>query len=138
MTFLVDANVLSEPTRQHPDAAAVQWLRDHEREIWIDPIVLGEIRFGILLLPDGARRRRLERWFNRGVRRIRCLDWDAAAGMQWAALLANLRSQGTSMPIKDSLIAACALHHDLTVATRNTADFRNAGVPTTNPFAATQ
>jgi predicted nucleic acid-binding protein len=64
VTYLVEANVLSEPTRLAPDAAVTAWLRRHEREIVIDPIILGELRFGILLLPRSKRRARLERWFD--------------------------------------------------------------------------
>ena len=56
MKFLVDANVLSEPTRPRPDPKVVNWLRRHEREIAIDPIILGELRFGIELLPPRGRR----------------------------------------------------------------------------------
>ena len=50
MTYLVDANVLSEPTKPSPDLGVVEWLRDNEREIAVDPFILGEVRFGILLL----------------------------------------------------------------------------------------
>jgi toxin FitB len=134
VTYLVDANVLSEPTRPNPDPAVVEWLRSNEREIAVDPIVLGEIRFGIHLVPAGKRRRRLEQWFDQGIRRIRCLAWDAGTGLRWAQLLAALRANGRSMPIKDSLIAATALANGLTVATRNDRDFRNAKVPVLNPF----
>jgi len=134
MTYLVDANVLSEPTKPDPDPRVVDWLRRHERVIVIDPIILGEIRFGIHLLPAGARRRRLDRWFEEGVKRVHCLPWDAACGLRWARLVADLRSSGDAMPIKDSLIAATALVHGLTVATRNTGDFGKAGVKIVNPF----
>ena len=71
MRYLVDANVLSEATRPDPDPAVIGWLRTNERNLVVDPIVLGEIRFGILLLPRGRRRARLEQWFDSGVRRIR-------------------------------------------------------------------
>ena len=135
MTYLVDANVLSEPTKPAPDANAVGWLRTHERELAVDPIVLGEIRYGILLLPAGKRRQRLERWFREGVNRFVCLPWDAATGLRWAELLADLRRRGQAMPIKDSLVAATALVHRLTVATRNEPDFKRAGVKVVNPFA---
>ena len=57
MRFLVDANVLSEPTRPRPSERVVSWLRTNERELAVDPIVLGELRFGIHLLPAGKRRR---------------------------------------------------------------------------------
>ncbi len=52
MTYLVDANVLCEPTRSAPDPGVMEWLRRNEREIVVDPVILGEIRFGILLLPQ--------------------------------------------------------------------------------------
>jgi predicted nucleic acid-binding protein len=133
--YLVDANVLSEPTRPLPDPRVVEWLRRNEREIAVDPIILGEVRFGILLLPKGRRRARLERWFDAGVRRIQCLPWEAETGLGWAALLARLRAAGRAMPIKDSLIAATALVHSLTVVTRNRADFETAGVSIIDPFA---
>lgn len=133
--FLVDANVLSEATKPEPDAGVLEWLAHHEREIAVDPVILGEIRFGILLLPSGARRARLERWFQDGVERIHCLAWDAATGLRWAHLLAKLRTGGQAMPIKDSLIAATALVHGLPVVTRNRRDFEKARVEIIDPFS---
>lgn len=134
MSFLVDANVLSEATKRRPDPAVVDWLTRNEPEIAVDPVILGEIRFGILLLPAGARRHRLEQWFEAGVEKIHCLPWDAATGLRWAQLLADLRAAGRSMPIKDSLIAATALVHRLTVVTRNRRDFEKAQVAVLDPF----
>jgi toxin FitB len=133
--YLVDANVLSEPTKPAPDSKVVEWLRQNEREIAVDPIILGEVRFGILLLPKGKKRTSLERWFEAGVQRLHCLPWEAETGLKWAELLANLRALGRGMPIKDSLIAATALVHGLIVVTRNHADFAKAGVKIIDPFA---
>jgi toxin FitB len=132
--FLVDANVLSEATRLAPEPKVLEWLARHEPEISVDPVILGEIRFGIFLLPAGKRRARLERWFEEGVERIHCLAWEAATGLRWARLLAELRAGGQSMPIKDSLIAATALVHGLAIVTRNQRDFAKAGVEIVNPF----
>jgi toxin FitB len=132
--YLVDANVLGEPTKLTPDPRVVAWLRAHERDIAVDPIILGELLFGILILPKGRKRTSLERWFDAGVGRLHCLPWDGDTGLQWAELLARLRATGKAMPIKDSLIAATAVVHGLAVATRNRADFVNAGVRVVDPF----
>ncbi len=136
MRYLVDANVLSEATKPAPDPGVVAWLRRNEAELAVDPIILGEIRFGILLLPNGARRKRLERWFDQGIGRIACVLWTAETGLRWAQLLADLRAAGRAMPIKDSMVAASALTYRLTVVTRNTNDFLKADVRLVNPFGA--
>jgi predicted nucleic acid-binding protein len=132
--FLVDANVLCEATRPAPASRVIDWLRANESEVAVNPIVLGEIEYGILLLPPGKRRQRLQRWFEGGIQRMRTLDLDARTGSAWAGLLARLRRTGRAMPVKDSLIAASALAHGLSVATRNTRDFRHAGVRVLDPF----
>ena len=135
MMFLVDANVLSEATKPSPEPAVLKWLEAHEPDLAVDPVILGEIRYGILQLPAGRRRQRLEQWFAEGVERIHCLTWDAATGLGWAKLLADLRAAGRAMPIKDSLIAATALHHGCPIVTRNRRDFEKAGVDVIDPFA---
>jgi predicted nucleic acid-binding protein len=132
--YLVDANVLSEPTKPDPNRAVVEWLRKNERDLAVDPIILGEVRFGILLLARGKRRTNLEQWFHNGIQRLICVPWEAETGMRWAKLLATLRASGRDMPIKDSLIAATALVHGLIVVTRNRKDFEKADVEIINPF----
>ena len=136
MRYLVDANVLSEATKPAPTPKVLLWLRKHEALLAVDPIILGELRFGILLLSEGKRKKHLELWFSEGIRRINCLAWDSAVGMRWSQLLADLRKTGKTMPIKDSMIAATALTHKLVVATHNTGDFANAGVQQIDPFEA--
>lgn len=136
MKYLVDANILSEPTKLAPQPRVIEWLRTHEEDIAVDPIVLGELRFGVLLLPRGKKRAALERWFDAGVQRLHCVPWESETGLRWAELLARLRNSGKAMPIKDSLIAATALTHGLIVATRNRLDFEKAGVRIVDPFAS--
>jgi predicted nucleic acid-binding protein len=64
------------------------------------------------------------------------LGWDGTSGLRWAQLLAELRSRGRAMPLKDSLIAATALVHGLVVVTRNRGDFEKARVEVLDPFDA--
>ncbi len=135
MTLLVDANVLCELTKPRPDSNVIAWLRHNERRLVIDPVILGEIRYGILLLPEGRRRQRLLSWFEEVVTRIHCVPWDADTGWRWAKLLAGLRATGRSMPIKDSLIAATALTHGFQLATRDLRHFEASGVELVDPFA---
>lgn len=134
MKYLVDVNVLCEPTRSAPNVEVSGWLHANVDEIVVDAVVLAEVRLGILVLPHGRRRAKLDEWFHAVVRKIECLPWDVEVSLMWADLLAALRKKGRAIPRLDSMIAATALHHGLTVATRNTRDFELAGVDVVNPF----
>jgi predicted nucleic acid-binding protein len=135
MIYLVDANVLSEATRPSPDIKAVDWLSANERNLVVDSIVLGELYLGVLSLPAGHRRTRLEQWFEAISKTIVCLPWDAAVSRQWAKLVVSLKRKGKPVPLLDGMIAATALEHGLTVATRNVSDFKQTGAKVVNPFA---
>jgi len=135
MTYLVNANVLSEPTKPTADAKVVQWLRDNEGDFVVDPMILGELLIGILSLPRGRKRSELEQWLSRIVQAIECLKWDAAVSRRWAELVVDLKGKGQMAPLLDGMIAATALAHDLTVVTRNVSDFKNTGVRVFDPFA---
>jgi predicted nucleic acid-binding protein len=134
MTFLVDANVLSEPTKQTPHTKVLEWLTKNEASLFVDSIILGELRIGILALPRGRKRARLEEWFEAVIDTIECLPWDAAVSRRWATLVVDLKRKGISIPLLDGMIAATALEYDLTIATRNTRDFSKTGAKTFNPF----
>ena len=135
MTYLVDANVLGEPTRPAPAPKVIAWLTTHEGDFVVDPIVLGEMYLGILALPAGRQRTRLEQWFEAVAQTIECLPWDVAASRRWARLVVGLRRKGRTMPLLDAMIAATALEYGLTVATRNIHGFQNAGVRVVDPSA---
>ena len=134
MTYLVDANVLSEPTKPAPSRKVIDWLSANERNLVVDAIILGELSIGILALPRGRKRRQLEQWFDALMQTIECLPWDAAISRRWAALVVDVKRKGETIPLLDGMIAATALHHDLTMATRNVRDFEKAGLRPLNPF----
>jgi predicted nucleic acid-binding protein len=133
--YLCDANVLSEPTKPAPCARVIDWLGANERALVVDSIILGELCIGVLALPRGKKRTRLEQWFAALARTVNCLAWDAATSRRWAELVVELKRKGEAMPLLDGMIAATALTHGLTMATRNTRDFRKAGVAVVDPFA---
>ena len=134
MIYLVDANVLSEPTKQTADSRVVAWLNANESNLIVDSIIIGELRIGILALPRGRKRDRLEQWYESVVETIECLPWDATISRRWAALVVELKRKGETVPLLDGMIAATALQYDLIVATPNTRDFEKTGVKTFNPF----
>jgi predicted nucleic acid-binding protein len=134
MTYLVDANILSEPTKQRPDPKVLAWLSANEMDFVVDSIVLGEIAIGILVLPRGRKRAQLEQWLAVVTERIDCLPWDAIVSRRWAQLVADLRKKGQTLPVLDSMIAATAMANGLTVATHNVRDFQKTGVSVVDPF----
>lgn len=134
MKFIADANLLSEPTKPEPSPQVLEWLRLHEEHLTVTPIILGELEYGILLLTSSKRKKQLQVWFEKIRSTVCCLDFDSKVASSWAHLLARLKANGYAMPIKDSLIAASAIAHNLTVATRNVRDFKNAKVDLINPF----
>ena len=133
--YLVDANVLSEPTKPAPSGRVVHWLSANERNLVVDSIILGELCIGVLALPRGRKRTQLEQWFAAIAQTVNCLPWDAAISRRWAELVVDLRRKGDAMPLLDGMIAATALQHNLTVATRNRRDFGKAGVKVVDPFS---
>jgi predicted nucleic acid-binding protein len=135
MTYLVDANVLSEPTKPVPNNKVIDWLTANEGNLVVDSIIVGELYVGILALPRGRKRTQLDQWFGNVVQTIDCLPWDATISRRWAKLVVDLKQKGDKLPLLDSMIAATALQHDLTVATRNTRDFNKTDVQVLNPFA---
>lgn len=136
MRFLLASNVVSEPTKPSPNHTVLDWLNAYESEVAIDSIVLGELSAGVRSLTAGRKRMALERWLDAVAATIVCLPWDERVALRWGILVAGLRRKGRSMPILDSQMAATALTHDLTLATRTIDDFRYAGAKLTNPFDA--
>lgn len=135
MKYLVDANLLCEPTKLFPVQQAVDWFQNHVTDCVTSSVVIGEVWRGIDDLPAvGKKREGLERWFDGLRQRILCLDWTFDVALVWGGLINEVKRSGYTVGIKDTMIAACARHHGLIVATRNVSDFTRCGVPVINPF----
>ena len=117
-------------------AGVESWLLRHEAELYTSSFTISEISFGIERLPASRRRERLQRDLLEIVERMgdRILRFDTRTALMWGKRRASTVRSGTLLPIVDSHIAAIALRHGLTVATRNTQDFDRAGIKTANPF----
>ena len=137
MKYLLDTCILSETVRPRPDERVLRWFQTTDRTLMYTPaVVIGEIRKGIARMPQGPRRNLLEGWLERYrvnyVQRI--VPFDAEVAHRWGTLVGQLQSKGVTLPIIDSQIAATALHHDMTLVTRNVKDMESTGVRLLNPF----
>lgn len=135
MSYLVDTNVFSEQAKPKPDAKVIEWLRQHESELDVSTIIIGEIRRGIERLPDGTRRTQLQQWLQSlcDCMRGRILGFNTSTAHVWGQLKAKWEKAGVNVPSFDSQIAATASRYSLTIVTRNAADFEKTGVRTLNP-----
>lgn len=140
MKFLLDTCVLSELVRPAPDAGVLQWFAGQdELSLALSPLSLGELKRGIEKLATGKRKAFLQKWLAENVRQRfddRVLPVSAEVGERWGELQAQLERKGKPMPVIDSLIAATALHHRLTIVTRNVRDMEAGGVALINPWTA--
>src|ERR1039458_5842236 len=137
--FLIDTNVLSEYNRPGiPNAGVKHWLETMARELQhVSVMTLAEIQKGIELLDEGKRRARLEQWLTQDLETWfsgRVLHVDRQVSRRWASLMAQGVRIGRPLPTVDSLIAATALAHDLTIVTRNVRDFESTDAGTFNPW----
>lgn len=137
--FLIDTNVLSEYNRPGgPDVGVKRWLETTDRQWqYVSVITLAEIQKGIELLAEGKRRAQLEQWLRQDLETWfsgRILSVDRQVAGCWASLVAQGLRRGRPFPTVDSLIAATALAHDLTIVTRNVKDYEGLGATLLNPW----
>lgn len=139
MRFLLDTNVLSEAVRPEPDSGLVAWLEGQSAlDLCISVLTLGEIRKGVLLLPDGQRRERLQQWLREELTRQftdRVLPVDQGVALAWGRFAAEGRASGRRLPVTDGLLLATAARHQLAFVTRNERDCADRGVPVVNPWS---
>src|SRR5262249_45897209 len=136
--ILLDTNVLSEPMRPHPDQAVEGWLDSQPWEtMYLCTPVLAEMRYGVERLPAGRRKRLLSDIVDRiehEVYRGRILSFDSVAAGHYGRLMVERERYGRRLEMMDGLIAAIALTHGATIATRDVEDFAGLGLEIVNPF----
>lgn len=135
MSYLLDTNVLSELRRKKPNAGVVAWFSERPAStLYLSVLTLGEIRKGVEAVADSKRRAALSDWIDVELPAFftgRILAIDARVADRWGRLMASAKRP---IPAVDSLLAATALHHGLTMVTRNEKDFADLGVQVINPW----
>lgn len=138
--FLLDTNCVSELVRAQPEPSVLEWMEAaDETLLYLSVLTLGEIGKGIALPPQSRRRTHLESWLELELQvrfAGRILSVDASIADRWGLLAAEAKREGRSLSAVDGLLAATAIHHNLTIVSRNVVDFANAQVPIMNPWEA--
>jgi hypothetical protein len=138
--ILLDTNVVSEVMKARPAEAVVMWLNGQNAEkLYVSSITIGEISYGLRILPDGKRRSGLRERFERFVALAfdqRVLAYDESAAPIYGDMMGDRKELGCPMSVPDGQIAAIARVNHLAVATRNVVDFENCGIDVVNPFAS--
>ena len=110
-----------------------------EGVLYLSVLSLGEIRKGVAGLPQSRRRTQLETWLELDLQSRfagRVLPIDAQVADRWGVLSAEAKRKGRALSAIDGLLAATALHHNLTIVSRNVSDFASTQVPVLNPWVA--
>jgi len=135
LSYLIDTNVLSELRRRQPDAQVVHWVESRPSVVlYLSVLTLGELRKGIEALSESTRKHAMLDWLEVELPQFfagRILPIDAHVADRWGHLVARA---GRPLPAIDSLLAATALVHDLTLVTRNLRDFEFPGLSVINPW----
>lgn len=138
--FLLDTNTVSELVSVKPNQRVLDWIdAAAENRLFLSAMTLGEIRQGVAALPQSQKRTRLETWLEVDLQTRfagRILAVDGAVADRWGWIMAQAQVKGMTLPVVDGLIAATALHHNLTAVTRNVSDFAVVGLSVINPWEA--
>ena len=135
MSWLLDADILSQPAKRHGDARVIAWLEQEKPRCYTSAVVIAQLAFWVRG-KEGRQRQLLQAWLTQLVAGLhgRILSFNASVAHVWAEQERELQEAGQRMPVEDSYIAATARRHGLTIATGNDQDFRRPGIKVFNPF----
>ncbi|MBN9560404.1 MAG: type II toxin-antitoxin system VapC family toxin [Alphaproteobacteria bacterium] len=138
--IVLDTNIVSEPMRPSGNPAVQAWLdRQVAETLYLTATSLAELLVGVALLPAGKRKEGLGAALADLIEALfgpRVLAFDRQAAREYASLVSRTRAGGHVIAVADGQIAAIAIAHGFSVATRDTAPFIAAGVPVINPWDA--
>lgn len=136
MSWLLDADVLSQPAKRLGDARVIAWLEANHADCYTSSIVIAQLAYWVRG-KRGAQRQQLQRWLTElsGAMQGRVLGFSVSVAQVWADMQHQFRASGKPLPIEDSYIAAIARRHNLIIVTGNVKDLRRPGIKLLNPFA---
>ena len=137
MSYLIDTCVISELRKPAPQESVLAWFQAcDEEDLFISSLSLGELCFGISILPEGKQRNDLSFWFNELIEAFleRILPVTESVAIIWGNLRAQAQKSGSVMPVIDGLLAATAEAHRMVLVTRNIDDIQAAGISILNPW----
>ena len=136
--WLLDTNILSELRRRRPETKVIEFIRGQPLDLlYVSTITFAEIRFGIELVANANRRAELNAWLTHTLRPMffqRVLELTEDILLAWRLLIEDGRKAGHTYSQPDLMIAAIALHHGLTVVSRDTGEYRRARAPVYDPW----
>ena len=136
--WLLDTNILSELRRRKPEPKVAAFIAAQALDLlYVSSVTFAEIRFGIELVADAARRAELNDWLAHKARPMfeeRVLPVSEDVMFKWRLMVEDGRKARHPFSQPDLIIAATALHHGLTVVTRDTSEYERARVPVLNPW----
>jgi hypothetical protein len=136
--WLLDTNILSELRRPKPEQKVLTFVAAQPLELlYVSSVTFAEIRFGIELVTDASRRAELNDWLAHKVRPMfeqRVLAITEDVMLKWRLLVEDGRKVGHTFSQPDLIIAATALHHGLTVVSRDVSDYQKTHTPVLNPW----
>ena len=124
--YLLDTNIISEPTKASPSEKVIEKLAENLEYSCISSVTWAEVLSGVKLLPEGKRKNALFEYFVENVQKqYDILAFDSSAASIYSDLFERLKEMGTPVQKFDLLIASIAISNNLILVTRNTEDFEN-------------
>jgi predicted nucleic acid-binding protein len=135
MSWLLDADVLSQPAKRKGDPRVVAWIEAEKDTCYTSAVVIAQLAYWVRC-KDGKSRDALQSWLTRLIDAMhgRIHGFNVSVAHVWADQERLLEQSGQRTPVEDSYIAATARRHNLTIVTGNDRDFRRPGLKVFNPF----